>query len=144
MRFEGPAVMQLQAAFSAAWAEATGELVTGPLFYPTAGFQQVGTTDAGLLYAAPTVGSTPAERFIALSISGARQRLYITNSYFVPDDDFRRLAGFLETQRFFDGDLVERIRRHFDIGEVDAGTVGLHSDLDVVIDHPFDGHEDFH
>jgi cardiolipin synthase len=34
VRFEGPAVMQLQAAFSAAWAESTGELITGPLFFP--------------------------------------------------------------------------------------------------------------
>lgn len=93
VRFEGPAVMQLQAAFSAAWAESTGELVTGPLFYPVNGFQAAGTMEAGLLYAAPTVGSTPAERFIALAISGARRSLYIANSYFVPDDDFRRLLA---------------------------------------------------
>jgi len=91
VRFEGPAVMQLQAAFSAAWAEATGELVTGRLFFPLAGFQPVGPTHAGLLYTAPTTGSTPAERFLALTISAARKTLYITNSYFVPDDDFRRL-----------------------------------------------------
>jgi cardiolipin synthase len=93
VRFEGPAVMQLQAAFSAAWAEATGELVTGPLFFPLAGFQPVGATHAGLLFTAPTTGSTPAERFLALTISAARKTLYITNSYFVPDDDFRRLLA---------------------------------------------------
>lgn len=91
VRFEGPAVMQLQAAFASAWAEATGELITGPLFFPAAGFQSVGSTDAGLLYTAPTTGSTPAERFLALTLSGARKTLYISNSYFVPDDDFRRL-----------------------------------------------------
>jgi len=91
VRFSGPAVMQLQAAFSNAWAEATGELVIGPLFFPEAGFQQVGPVHAGLLYASPTTGSTPAERFLALSISGARKSLYITNSYFVPDEDFRGL-----------------------------------------------------
>lgn len=91
VRFEGPAVMELQAAFADAWAEATGELLTGPLFFPPSGFQPVGTVEAGLLFTAPTTGSTPAERFLALSISGARKTLYITNSYFVPDDDFRRL-----------------------------------------------------
>jgi len=91
VRFEGPAVMQLQAAFADAWAESTGELLTGPLFFPNGGFQPVGTIHAGLLYTAPTTGSTPAERFLALSISGARKRLYISNSYFVPDEDFRRL-----------------------------------------------------
>jgi len=91
VRFAGPSVMELQAAFAAAWAEATGELLTGSLFFPNSGFQQVGPTHAGLLYTAPTTGSTPAERFLALTLSGARKRLYITNSYFVPDDDFRRL-----------------------------------------------------
>jgi cardiolipin synthase len=91
VRFAGPAVMALQAAFSAAWAEATGELVTGPLFFPETGFQEVGPTHAGVLYMSPTTGSTPGERFLALSITGARKTLYITNSYFVPDDDFRRL-----------------------------------------------------
>jgi cardiolipin synthase A/B len=91
VRFEGPAVMELQAAFSAAWAEATGELLTGPLFFPRSGFQPRASTHAGVLYTAPTTGSTPAERFLALTISGARRTLYIENSYFVPDDDFRRL-----------------------------------------------------
>jgi cardiolipin synthase len=37
------------------------------------------------------VGSTDAERFFALSIASAREKLYITNSYFVPDRDFRSL-----------------------------------------------------
>jgi len=91
VRFRGPAVMQLQAAFAAAWAEATGELLTGALFFPKTGFQPVGTTHAGVLFASPTTGSTPAERFLALTISGAQKTLYITNSYFVPDDDFRRM-----------------------------------------------------
>ena len=91
VRFEGPAVIELQAAFAAGWAEATGELLTGPLFFPPSGFEPAGTTHAGLLFTAPTTGSTPAERFLALTISGARKTLYITNSYFVPDDDFRRL-----------------------------------------------------
>lgn len=92
VRFEGPAVMQLQAAFASGWAEATGELITGDIFFPTRGFEPLsGGVDAGLLFTAPTTGSTPAERFLALSIAASRKSLYITNSYFVPDDDFRRL-----------------------------------------------------
>src|SRR5690348_15832838 len=92
VRFEGPAVMQLQAAFASAWAESTGELITGDIFFPTRGFEPLpGGVDAGLLFTAPTTGSTPAERFLALSIAAAHKTLYITNSYFVPDDDFRRL-----------------------------------------------------
>src|SRR4051812_5186212 len=90
-RFEGPAVMQLQAAFASAWAEATGELIAGPKVFPPDGFSEPGSVHAGLLFAQPTTGSTPAERFIALTIAGSRRTLYITNSYFVPDDDSRRL-----------------------------------------------------
>src|SRR5688572_982646 len=85
VRFEGPAVRQLQAAFVAAWVEATGVLLTG---HARLSPQETGVTAAGLLYTAPTLGSTAAERFFALSIAGARKRLYITNSYFAPERSF--------------------------------------------------------
>ena len=99
-RFTGPAVMELQAAFAAAWVEATGELLVGDAFFPRDAFHlrspaadSASTARgivAGLLFTSPTTGSTPAERFLALSIAGARRTLYVANSYFVPDDDFRR------------------------------------------------------
>lgn len=85
VRFEGPAVRQLQAAFAAAWVEATGVLFTGRA---TLSPQDDGVTAAGLLYTSPTLGSTAAERFFALSIAGARKTLYITNAYFAPDGSF--------------------------------------------------------
>lgn len=85
VRFEGPAVRQLQGAFAAGWAEATGELLTGRMTVDT---YEGGPASAGLLYTAPTLGSTPAERYLALSIGGARERLYITNAYFSPDKNF--------------------------------------------------------
>jgi cardiolipin synthase len=92
VRFEGPSVMALQAAFASAWAECTGELIAGSNFFPEQSFAGTsGTMQAGVLFSAPTTGSTPAERFNALSIASARKTLYVTNSYFVPDDDFRRL-----------------------------------------------------
>jgi cardiolipin synthase len=84
VRFEGPAVRQLQAAFAAAWVEATGVLFTGRA---TLDPQEDGVT-AGLLFTSPTLGSTAAERFNALSIAGARKTLYITNAYFAPDRNF--------------------------------------------------------
>jgi cardiolipin synthase len=91
VRFEGPAVAQLQAAFAAGWAEATGELLTGRSFLPDTAFKAAGSARAALMHTTPTIGSTPAERFYALSIVGARKSIYITNSYFVPDDDLRRM-----------------------------------------------------
>ena len=94
-RFVGPAVRQLQAAFSACWAEATGQLLTGAHLFPDdgRGAATEGGALAGVLHASPSVGSTEAERFLALSIAGARKTLYITNSYFVPDRDVRRMIA---------------------------------------------------
>lgn len=96
--FEGPAVHQLQAAFAADWAEATGELIQGERAFPERLHEdrweeeeESDGTLAGIIYGAPSVGSTAVERCFALTISGARETLYITNAYFVPDDGFRHL-----------------------------------------------------
>ena len=91
VRFEGPTVAALQAAFAAGWAEATGELITGDMFFPRISFADVGDVQAGLMYSIPSTGSTPAERFLALSIAGAQKTLYISNSYFVPGENFMQL-----------------------------------------------------
>ena len=113
-RFEGQVVMELQAAFAAAWVEATGELLVGDAFFPRRVFrEQPGSTTAGLLYTAPTTGSTTAERFLALTIAGARRTLFVANSYFVPDDDFRDL-------------LVAAAKRGVDVRVL---TVGPESDI---------------
>lgn len=97
VRFTGPAVAQLQAAFTACWAETTGELLVGKRLYPVNDENAAATAGdgmvAGVLHGSPSVGSTEAERFFALSIAAARETLYITNSYFVPDRDFRRLIA---------------------------------------------------
>ena len=108
VRFEGPAVMQLQAAFAAAWVEATGEMLIGDLYFPRASFLPVGPSRAGLLFTGPTMGSTTAERFMAVSIASARKTYYAANSYFVPDDDFRRL-------------LVKAAKRGVDVRILTAG-----------------------
>ena len=88
VRFQGPTVAGLQAAFASGWAETTGELLTGDMFFPPVSFEEEGSVSAGLMHSLPTIGSTPAERFLALTIAGARKTLYISNSYFVPNSDF--------------------------------------------------------
>lgn len=112
VRFTGPAVQQLQISFAVGWAEATGVLLTGPLFFPPGG-SAAGPHLAAVLYAVPMMGSTAAERFLALSILAARRTLYITNSYFVPDDDLRRL-------------LRDAARRGVDVRIL---TAGRHTDV---------------
>jgi cardiolipin synthase len=91
VRFEGPTVAALQATFAAGWAEATGELLTGDMFFPKSSFAEVGNVKAGLMHSVPSMGSTPAERFLALTIAGARKSIYISNSYFVPGENFMQL-----------------------------------------------------
>ena len=113
VRFEGPAVRQLQAAFAAAWAEATGVLFTGRA---TLDPRDDGVAAAGLLHTSPTLGSTTAERFFALSIAGARKTLYITNSYFAPDSNFVEL-------------LVAAGRRGVDVRIL---TAGARTDVKIV------------
>jgi cardiolipin synthase len=90
VRFEGPAVVQLESAFVAGWTEATGELLTGRGVVTR---YEGGVARAGLLYTAPTLGSTPAERYLALSLAGAQRRLYVTNAYFAPDQNFVALLS---------------------------------------------------
>jgi len=41
VRFEGPSVAALQAAFASAWAEGTGELITGDMFFPADDFSNL-------------------------------------------------------------------------------------------------------
>lgn len=113
VRFTGPAVAQLQASFATGWAEATGSLLSGPLLFPTEGIAPAGPRLAGLLHTSPTPGSTAAERFLALSIGSAARTLYVTNSYFVPDDDLRRF-------------LMAAARRGVDVRVL---TAGRHTDV---------------
>jgi cardiolipin synthase len=108
VRFTGPAVAQLQATFTAGWVEATGELITGELFFPEIPAVEESACMAALFHSAPTIGSTPAARFVALTISSARECLYITNSYFVPDEDIVEI-------------LVHAARRGVDVRVLTAG-----------------------
>jgi cardiolipin synthase len=115
VRVTGPAVSQLQATFADGWVEATGNLLTGEKYFPKEPVKEEPAATAGLLDAQPTIGSTPAERFLALSIAGARHRLYITNSYFVPNHDFKQL-------------LIEAAKRGVDVRIL---TVGAESDVKI-------------
>jgi cardiolipin synthase A/B len=49
-RFQGPTVMELQGMFAAGWAEATGDLLAGDLFFPRSGWDSAGTTSSGTKY----------------------------------------------------------------------------------------------
>ena len=107
VRFTGPAVADHQAIFIAGWAEAAGDLLVSRNLLPPLDPEPDGIL-AGAIHASPTAGSTVGERLLALTIAGARERLWIANAYFVPDDDFRRL-------------LIGAVRRGVDVRVLTAG-----------------------
>jgi cardiolipin synthase len=116
-------VLQLAEASAAGWAEATGDLFTGRLTAPEC---EGGVADAALLYTAPTLGSTAAERYMALSIAGAQHTIFVTNAYFAPDKNFVALlveaaARGVDVQLLVGGSSTDvRVARHAAHSRYDA------------------------
>ncbi|MDO8678678.1 MAG: phospholipase D-like domain-containing protein [Acidobacteriota bacterium] len=83
VRVEGPAVRPLQTGFAQNWLECTGELVTGPDFYPHS--KAVGRLAVQTIMSSPETGASTARVMYVLAISAARHSIEIANPYFVPD-----------------------------------------------------------
>jgi cardiolipin synthase len=95
VRVVGPVSAQLQAGFVADWSTATGELlVGGALTAPDDGPGAAATgapVQAAVVRSPPLMGSSGAERLLALAIASARQSLLVSNPYFIPTRGFARL-----------------------------------------------------
>ena len=83
IRVEGPAVRPLQSGFAHNWLECTGELVTGPDFYPT--LTPVGPLSLQTIMSSPETGASSVRVMYFLAISAAQKTIDIANPYFVPD-----------------------------------------------------------
>jgi cardiolipin synthase len=83
IRMEGPAVQPLQTGFAQNWLEATGELVTGPDFYPA--LKPVGKVALQTVMSSPETGASSVRVMYCLAISAACESIEIANPYFVPD-----------------------------------------------------------
>ena len=87
-RVTGPLVAGVQSAFAANWVYATGEVIAGPRFYPQGAD---GGPACGLsVVSSPTDAQQPIRMLIWLSFVNARRRLWIANSYFIPDVQLRK------------------------------------------------------
>jgi cardiolipin synthase len=84
VRLEGPAVAALQTGFAQNWLQTTGELVTGPVYYPER--SPAGSLDVQTLLSSPEAGASTVRIMYYLSIVCARKSILIANPYFVPDD----------------------------------------------------------
>lgn len=83
IRVEGPAVRPLQTGFAQNWLECTGELVTGPYFYPAP--VAVGSLALQTIMSSPETGASTVRVMYCMAISAARTSIDIANPYFVPD-----------------------------------------------------------
>ena len=80
---EGPAVAHLQAAFADNWMKTRADVFNSADYFPD--LAPVGESRAQVFKSSPREGGDSARLMFLLSISAARQRILIANSYFVPD-----------------------------------------------------------
>ena len=93
-RLTGPAASTIQTAFVSLWAPVAGELLSGPEFFPPRdGKANPGDMVHVGIASSPSSDDHPLRLFYLQSILSARQRLYITTPYFVPDEIIRSAAA---------------------------------------------------
>ena len=83
VRIEGPAARNVQSAFFENWREATGELLGGEPYLSDG--RPLGQTRAQVIKSSPAGGYDMYTMYL-LAIASARQSVYLTNPYFLPDD----------------------------------------------------------
>jgi cardiolipin synthase len=81
LRIEGPAVRELQQAFTEGWQEAGGGLLPGSAFPP---LSPAGPARAAYVTSTGSPSLSHTERLTQVLIASARHRLWITNACFVP------------------------------------------------------------
>lgn len=86
-RVTGPLVVGVQSAFAANWVYVSGEVIAGPRFYPPA--RGDGPACGLSVVSSPSDAQQPIRMLIWLSFVNARRRLWIANSYFIPDVQIR-------------------------------------------------------
>lgn len=83
LRLEGPGTGPLQTGFSTNWMESTGEVITGPAFYPVQSARP-GHVDVQTVLSSPKGDLYTASILYSLAIQCARHTILIANPYFVP------------------------------------------------------------
>jgi cardiolipin synthase len=86
----------LQSAFTQLWASTSGEVLIGSAFYPPE--EEAEESGEHLSYhvnviSSPADEAHPLRKLFWTSFRCARERLYITSPYFVPDEDTRKVIA---------------------------------------------------
>lgn len=87
-RVTGPLVSGIQSAFATNWVYCTGEVIAGPRFYPR--FESAEGACGVSVVSSPSDAHQPIRLLFWLSFINARRRLWISNSYFIPDRRLRQ------------------------------------------------------
>jgi cardiolipin synthase len=116
VRVEGPIVRFLQAAFAENWRDSTGLLLGGDAYFPPP--DRRGDLVIQAVKSSPASGAAETYVLFQLAIESARQSIYLTNPYFVPD------GAMIDA-------LVRAARRGVDVSLITAGAVG--SNLDRLV-----------
>jgi cardiolipin synthase A/B len=83
VRVEGCGAVPLQTGFAQNWLRTTGEMVSGPAFFPAPA--RAGDVSVHTVLSSPAAGVSPVRTLYYLSIASARRSILIANPYFVPD-----------------------------------------------------------
>jgi cardiolipin synthase len=87
-RLEGPAVLQMQAAFLDNWIKTTGKVLQGVEYFPPV--PPAGDQMAQVFTSSPSGGGDSMALMYLLSITAAEKTIDLSASYFVPDELTRR------------------------------------------------------
>jgi cardiolipin synthase len=96
VRVTGPLAATVQSAFVDNWAHVGGEILVGPAFFPEFPAPVAPPGESIALHtglaSSPSSENHPMRLMFLQSFAAARQKLYISNSYFVPDETIRKVV----------------------------------------------------
>jgi cardiolipin synthase len=86
-RFEGPVVAQMQGVYMDNWIKTTGRVLHSEEYFPP--LNAAGDLYAQTFSSSPSGGTESMHLMYMLAFTAARQSIYISSAYFVPDDRTR-------------------------------------------------------
>jgi cardiolipin synthase len=97
VRVTGPLARSLQTVFAQSWVSSAGEVLEGPAFFPREDSPPPAAGGRPLRYvsiaSSPASEAHPLRLLFWLSFRAARRTLYLSSSYFVPDEHLRRAVS---------------------------------------------------
>jgi cardiolipin synthase len=91
VRLKGPVVNSVQSVFADNWVEQTAEVLIGPKYFPEQ--EKAGNIRVHVSGSSPKGGISTLEIMFKLTVASAQRELFISNPYFIPDNDVCELLS---------------------------------------------------